>query len=558
MEDIKNQNTDQPSFNSLHQNKSLYIPRKLNHEGNDDSQINIDIKNKNILNKSHNPRTNFNKKEKHLFIIHKINIKDKKNMFYKTGVKDIFNDENLFLSDKYKDKQVIIGRNKSNMFKSRHLMNYQDRLKYKNFNKSRIQKSKEKNLGRIKNDNLRNKRLIDKNLVNNAYESKESINNNNTSIYGSSIYNKHDSLMKSLNIFGKRSSIFYSGNNYITDGELKLLYQQYLDLEKENKRKEILEIKLNVEDEDKTSDKNINTNENTINNKININKTYHKFYKNTIDKEINTRLDLQQKILNKFQKDHKYNQKLLKKIIKYTSKDNNDLLMNQLDNYRIKIEKIGEDIRSNKIYNNNNYKNIHWLSSLRNYPKEKNNNNNEDNIIYDKNNSTLPLLYKKINNNNKDDIYDNYINNLQYSFGSSSNLYCDIESNISPLYAFILSDNLKNKEKITNTHIDNYYNYNSPETEYYKKLKKNLSVPSLRNGKCNNSKNINNDLNIEGKRLIDYEFELAKKLEGKRKRLIKTIYNEEEIEPKTFAKSKMMNSFYFSKGIKNTFNLHNN
>ena len=556
MEDIKNQNNEHLSF----KNKSLIIPNKSNNEVNDDSQINMENKNKKILNKSHNPKSNLNKIEKHLFIIHKINIKDKKNMFYKKGVKDIFNDENLFLSDKYKDKQVIIGRNKSNIFKPRHIMNYQDKLKYKNFNKSRIQKSKEKNLGRIKNDNLRNKRLIDKNLINNAYESKEG-NNNNTSMIGSSLYNKYDSLMKNINNLGKRSSIFYSGNNYITDGELKLLYQQYLDLEKENKRKEILEIKLNIEDEDKTSDKNIITNDSSINNKININKTYQKINKNSIDKEINTRLHLQQKILNKYKKDYKNNQKLLKKIIKYTSKDNNDLLMNQLDNYRIKIEKINEDINSNIIYNNSNYKNIYWLSSLRNYQKEKNNNinnNNEENIIYDKKNSTLPLLYKNINSKNKYDIYDNYINNLHYPFGSNSNLYYDIESNISPLYAFILSDNLKNKEKITNTHIDNYYNYNSSETEYYKKLKKNLSVPSLRNGKCDNSKHINNDLNIEGKRLIDYEYEMAQKLEGKRKRLIKTVYNEEEIEPKIFAKSKMMNSFYFSKGIKNAFDLHNN
>lgn len=149
MEDIKNQNNEHLSF----KNKSLIIPRKSNNEGNDDSQINMENKNKKILNKSHNPKSNLNKIEKHLFIIHKINIKDKKNMFYKKGVKDIFNDENLFLSDKYKDKQVIIGRNKSNIFKPRHIMNYQDKLKYKNFSKNRIQKST-KNLGRIKNDNL--------------------------------------------------------------------------------------------------------------------------------------------------------------------------------------------------------------------------------------------------------------------------------------------------------------------------------------------------------------------------------------------------------------------
>ena len=54
------------------------------------------------INNESTPKKTKNKKDKHLLILHKINIKDKKNNFYKKGATDIFNDENLFFSQYYK------------------------------------------------------------------------------------------------------------------------------------------------------------------------------------------------------------------------------------------------------------------------------------------------------------------------------------------------------------------------------------------------------------------------------------------------------------------------
>ena len=48
--------------------------------------------------------------------------------------------------------------------------------------------------------------------------------------------------------------------------------------------------------------------------------------------------------------------------------------------------------------------------------------------------------------------------------------------------------------------------------------------------------------------------EMAKQLEGKRKKLIKFNYNDDETDKKIFAKSSVMNNY--SKTIKNAFKLH--
>ena len=166
---------------------------------------------------------------------------------------------------------------------------------------------------------------------------------------------------------------------------------------------------------------------------------------------------------------------------------------------------------------------------------------------------------RKTNNNSKEAIYDNYINNFQYSFGSNSTLYCDLESSIPPLYAFILSDNLKNNEKIRNTHIDNNYYLNNKNNSFINyKLKKNISVPSLNNQFNIKEKNNIKDLNVEGKRLIDLEIEMSKNLEGKKKRLIKANYNDDETDTKTFAYSTVSDIFHFPKAVKNALELHSN
>jgi hypothetical protein len=380
---------------------------------------------------------------------------------------------------------------------------------------------------------IKRRNLIDKNLIN-TYDYPD---NNNYSICSSN--SRCDNLRKSLNIFRKRSSIFFTGQNLISDHELKMVYQQFLEREKDNKKKE-----LNNKDKENTN-KNINKN----------------IDKSTINKEIKSRLNLQEKILNKYKFSNKENQKLINKILKHTSKNNNDiLLMNQIDDYRYKMEKIDEDKRMNQdsIYNNT----IYWLSSLGNYSNNKIKKGEEGKMTNNINNSTFPSIYsymRKTNNNSKEAIYDNYINNFQYSFGSNSTLYCDLESSITPLYAFILSDNLKNNEKIRNTHIDNNYYLNNKNNSFINyKLKNNISVPSLNNQFNIKEKNNIKDLNVEGKRLIDLEIEMSKNLEGKKKRLIKANYNDDETDTKTFAYSTVSDIFHFPKAVKNALELHSN
>ena len=493
------------------------------------------------------------KKRNHLLIIQKLNIKDKKNSFYKKGVNDIFNDENLYLSDKYKNNKVVVGR-KINP-QSNFITNLYSKKNLINFNKKRFPKSTTtKNISFLRNRKdeisniLRKIKSIDKNNLK-AYDFPQ-----NNSI--ESMSSRYGNIRKSFNMYGKRSSIFYPGDNNISDGELKILYKKFLEIEKENKIKKIKLIKINDNDR--------YVNDRNENNTQIKDKKYKKLFKTSIDKEINAKLNLQEKILNKFKIVNKENQKLMQKIIKNTSKDNNDiLLMNQLDSFRMKIEKIDEEQNIKK--DNYNKKNIYWVSNLRNYPTKKlKGNEKENNILSNANN--FPYTNKNIRKiiQSKDDICNNYLNNIQYSFGNNSNLYCDIESNISPLYPLILPDSLKRNEKIRNTHIDDSHNINnnSLNTKYsfnIKKLKNNYSVPSLSDRLNINEKNKNQalkDLNIEGKRLIDFEIEISKNLEGKRKNLIKTKYNDDETDTKILAKSYLLDNYNFPKAVNNAFQIH--
>ena len=512
-----------------------------------------DSQNNNIKPLNKEKENTLNKKR--LLMVQKINIKDEKNSFYKEGVSEIFNDENLFFSNKYKDKKVVVGKNQSTISnKAKFEVNFITKKNLGNFNKKRLLRSvsiKNKLTSSFRKRN--NNALIDRNIMNADYD-----NNSNYSI--GSINSKYESFRKSFNMYGKRSSIFFGKKNIISDGELKIIYKSFLDLEKENKKKEIKSTKIN----DKNNINKTQLIKDTSNNKIykNLFKCKNNNSNNNIGKVIDSRLNLQEKILNKFQNINKQSQNIIDKIIKNTSKNSNDiLLMNQLDDYRVKMEKIDEE---HKLKKENNYnKAFFWLSSLRNYPK----NNDEDKISNShssnnniNNDTSFPIIYKNQRkmNQQKEDILDNYMNNLHYSFGSNSNLYCDIESNISPLYAFILSDTLKSNEKIRNSHINDYYNSKILSKENLKKLKKNSSVSYLKkNINMNNSQEIIKNLNIEGKRLIDCEMEISKKLEGK-KRLIKLNYNDDETDTKFLVKSYIYDKYHFPKVVNNAFELHSN
>ena len=521
------------------------------------------------------PKKSKNKKDKYLLILHKINIKDSKNNFYKKGATDIFNDENLFLSQYYKDKPVIVGKSKASLFYvkfynnnngskvTKNINNFGKRRFYNTSMTSKSLYTKKENMQPQRNssdsitNDLRKNKFVDKNIKI-AYDFQN--NKNNVAANAKSIIGKYEILKNMYNIYGKRAPIFLSSNSYITDGELKIIYQNFIDKVKDSKKKELLTKKLDDKKYiKKDRDKAANENNKSVKhkNKNNNNTLYKKIFKTTIDKEMYARLDLQEKILNKFQYNKKENQKLINKIKANTNKSSDDLLINQLDEYRNKLEKIEQIERKNQ--ENNKNKTIYWLSSLRNYPQNSNKNENE-NSQNNINSSSLPILKKNnssiysIKYNSKDDIYDNYINNIHYSFGNNSNLYCDIESNIRPLCGLIIPGNYKENEKITNTHIDDNLivnkNINNNSIYNVKQLIKNKSVPSLIN------KNTDKELKIEGKGLLDYEIGIYKELKGKRKKLIKMNYNDEDIDSKIFAKSYLLNNFYFPKAVKNTFDLH--
>ena len=391
--------------------------------------------------------------KKHLLIAHKINIKEKKNNYLKEGINEIFNDKNIYFNDKYKNIRIIVGRNKSKILKSKEISeNPNNLLNYKfNINKHRFRKSNSE-IGNFSNKILKfdeisksfsSKALIDNNIIK-ASELKEM--NNKTGFN-----NKNDTIGKNFNLYGKRSNIYYSNINNITDGELKIIYRKFFNIAEKNKKIEILK---------KIPNKNTNDRKNML-------KSISMTSVRSIDKEMKSRLHLQEKILNKFKMEYKANHKLKQKIMKYTSKENDNLLMNQVDKYRNRIEKIEED---NKVNNEYNYfKTIRWISSLRNYSKGKIRNDEED---INKNNSafSLPVISNKNANKSKSKDKDG-IYNPQCSFGNNSNLHCDIDSHISPLYALILSDSIKTNEKITNTHIDDLDNKSS-SIELSSKLKK--------------------------------------------------------------------------------------
>ena len=159
------------------------------------------------------------------------------------------------------------------------------------------------------------------------------------------------------------------------------------------------------------------------------------------------------------------------------------------------------------------------MYSLRQYNDKINKNNsqekNNENELHTFNNNSINFN-KTIN---REQILDNYINKLQYSFGNNSNLYSDIESNIRPLYALIIPQDNKNKEIIKN----------------------NNSLPI-----------------IIGKSLLDYEINISKYLEGKKKKIIEKKYQEDEIKPLIFIDSKGMEKYHIPRSVTNAFDLHLN
>ena len=421
---------------------------------------------------------------KHLFVAHKLNVKERKNNFYKRGLNDIFNNEKYFFETKYYDYFVKVGSNDKAFSTLEPMVDINKDLNKKFFAKKKT------------NNFFLNRKIILANNQTKTLEPNSPVKTNMNESNNISTLSKYDFYKNPSNNnvrYYKRPSMYLNNKDFINDVDLRNLFQKC----KQNNQKSRNYSKLFSSSSIK--------------------------FNSSLSKEINNRISLQEKILKQFKRNEKIAKILVNKIKKKTKKENKDLLINQIDNYRNKIEKIDNILQKNKNYENYN-KVIQWLSSLRQY----NNRNNQPEInkfnyntisnIYDYNN------FDKTISSKKEQILENYINKLHYSFGNTSSLYSDIESNITPLYALILPPNNKNKEIIkTNNTYD----------------KSSLPV-------------------ITGKNLLDYEIRISKYLEGKKKIMVKKYYTEDDTKPLDFTNSKGIEKFHIPGSVNNAFNLHDN
>ena len=419
--------------------------------------------------------------KKHSLFLKKIDLKEKKNKYYIEGVYKLFNDENVFLENSYKGKKIIIGKSRNKSSVNMGLRNIHKRA------------------------TKRTKTIIKSKLNNNSITLKinSNQNNNNNTLANDSIKGR-----KILSLISKKN------DNYISDDELKNIYQECIYRENVNMH------------ENFEKSKNINRNKSFIYDN-NLNKNFYS------EQEFNNILKLQSKILNKNKLKNIETKKMIDRLSKHTLKDSDKLLMNQINDYRLKKEKLDElDSNRNKILNNNspNYKNkeykninkkLQWLSSLRVYKNKIN------------------KLTKQKRRCASSSIEGQFL----YSFDKRDILF-DLSGQIKPLFAQF-TPKINENEKIRDT-----INDIKSEKRIIKsssKIINNLDKTNLYKG-----------LNIKGKKLINFEIELSKELEGKKKRIIHYPYKEEDITTKLFAKSYSINNFFVPKSIRNTLELHYN
>ena len=231
---------------------------------------------------------------------------------------------------------------------------------------------------------------------------------------------------------------------------------------------------------------------------------------------------------------------MIDRLLKHTSKNKDTLLMNQLNDYRLKKETIDEEEITNIIKYNPNFKNsniqevekkLEWLSSLREYKNDNKINNNRNRCI-SSGVKDLPSSQQYF-----------------YSF-DKRDIFFDLSGKIRPLFAQITPKIYKENEKIRDT-----------LHEIKNKNKTSINFKKINNTFFNNKKsklNLYKGLNIRGKKLLNFEIELSKELEGKKKKIVQYPYREDEITNKLFAKSYSVNNFFVPKSVKNTFELHYN
>ena len=245
-----------------------------------------------------------------------------------------------------------------------------------------------------------------------------------------------------------------------------------------------------------------------------------------------------------------------KRLLMNTMKSKDELLINQINDYRIKKEEIeeldnknNEENINNKTVNNNLYltqeqklrdlnKNMQWLTSLRDYD-----NNNLSNIIIKKQPTQLK---KRCNSSSILNLKNRYIS--FHSFDKRDIIF-NLSNKFDSIYAQITPSNNKESEKIRDTFKDlDIFSRNSRRNKEKYKLENNILYKT----------NMFDGLNIQGKKLINFEIELSKELEGKKKRIVKIPYLENEIKSKIFVETNKINKIDIPQTVKNTVELHYN
>ena len=353
------------------------------------------------------------------------------------------------------------------------------------------------------------------------------------------LYKKERTLSSTTNLSYKTESLklnskikkYYNkkDTNIISDDDLKKIYQKWINREQKNEE---------------------NKNKNKKN--LKFSKIVH-FTK----KEFDGILNLQNLILDRRNERNIEISKMEERLLRHTTKNRDKLLINQINNYRIKKEEIdeldnqnNENELNNKTTINNFNKtginkikdldvNLQWQTCLRDY---------QNDIM--KKNKPSNLLKKRCNSSNTLNLKNRYIS--FHSFEKRDVKY-NLKGNLNPLYAQITPSNYIKKEKSEKIR-DSFNEINL----FSRNFKRNRERNQLEKKVFYNT-NIFDGLNIRGKKLINFEIELSKELEGKRKRLVKFPHLDNEIKSKIFAESSNIiigNKVDIPTTVKNTVELH--
>ena len=331
-----------------------------NNNTNFSSFINIFEENNNTNNTNITNISNYfsqkNQDKKYYLLAKKINLKSSKNNYYSTAVRNIFYDHNLYLENSYQGNKIIIGKNRK-IFKELKEPNKEIYDSYDFFIRQ----------------NKRRKTIINNNKIdqknNLSFISKKSVRKSKS--FNDKIKEKLKEIEKILNT--TQSSISYRPKGelrqfYLSDNELKLIYNEVKEREKKNKNKNI-EFILNK------------TGENNIRNL----------------------LYLQERILKKKKNKLKINQEILDKIMNKTFKEKKNILMEKYSpSILINKKKIDKELTKFNIFNNThvNIDTKKWSYNLRKNKneEEKNKNNFQKEIIY-YNKNLFTMENNGINNN---------------------------------------------------------------------------------------------------------------------------------------------------------------